>query len=103
MAKPVVVTIEHGSSKAAAKEKLRGSLDRIRSQLGPLVGPIDEEWAGDAVQFRLAALGQPVTGRIDIDDRVVRVEILLPGLLGYLGDKISGKVQREGMLLLDKK
>jgi len=103
MAKPVVVTIEHGSSKEAVKEKLRGSLERIRGQLGPLVGPVDEQWAGDALQFRLAALGQPVTGRIDIGDRVVRIEVLLPGLLGYLGDKIAGRVQREGSRLLDKK
>ena len=53
--------------------------------------------------LRLAALGQPVTGRIDVDERMVRVEVLLPGLLGYLGDKIASRVQREGALLLDKK
>ena len=103
MAKPVVVTIEHGSSKSAVKEKLRARLDQIPGQLGPLVGSIEQEWAGDVLHFRLAALGQPVTGRIDVDERMVRVEVLLPGLLGYLGDKIASRVQREGALLLDKK
>lgn len=103
MAKPVVVTIEHGSSKEAVKQKLGASMAEIRGRLGPFVGAIEQEWAGDALCFRLAALGQPVTGRIDVDERVVRVEVVLPGLLGYLGDKIAGRVEREGALLLDKK
>ena len=29
--------------------------------------------------------------------------MVLPGLLGYLGDRIAGRVQREGALLLDNK
>ena len=33
----------------------------------------------------------------------VRIEVLLPGLLGYLGDKIASRVQRDGALLLDGK
>jgi hypothetical protein len=101
MAKPVVVTIEHGTSKSAAQAKIRASLDDIRGRLGPLVGAVEQEWAGDALHFRLAALGQPVSGRIDVDDRVVRIEVALPGLLGYLGDRIAGRVQREGIRLLD--
>jgi len=103
MAKPVVVTIEHGSSKSAVQAKIRASIDQIRGRLGPFVGAIEQEWVGDALHFRLAALGQPVTGRIDVDDRVVRIEMVLPGLLGYLGDRIAGRVQREGALLLDNK
>lgn len=103
MAKPVVVTIEHGSTKGAVKAKLAASLDDIRGRLGPLVGAIEQEWVGDALHFRLAALGQPVTGRIDVDDRVLRIEVALPGLLGYLGDRIAGRVEREGALLLDIK
>ena len=103
MAKPVVVTIEHGSSKDAMKAKLEASLGEIRARLGPLVGSIEQQWAGDALTFRLAVLGHAVTGRIDVDDRMVRIEVLLPGLLGYLGDRIAGRVQREGTALLDSK
>ncbi len=103
MAKPVVVTIEHGSSKDAVKAKLGASLDEIRGRLGPLVGAVEQEWMGDALHFRLAALGQPATGRIDVDARVVRIEVVLPRLLGYLGERIAGQVQREGALLLDNK
>ena len=103
MAKPVVVTIEHGSTKDEVKAKLDTSLDEIRARLGPLVGSIEQQWAGDALAFRLAALGQAVTGRIDVDERVVRIEVLLPGLLGYLSDRIGGLVQREGTALLDSK
>jgi len=103
MAKPVVVTIEHGSSKETVKAKLDASLGEIRARLGALVGSIEQQWAGDALTFRLAAMGQAISGRIDVGDRLVRIEVQLPGLLGYLGDRIAGRVQREGMALLDSK
>lgn len=73
-----MVTIEHGSNKDAVKAKLDASLGDIRARLEPLVGSLEQQWAGDALTFRLAALGQVVTGRIDIDDRVVRIEVPLP-------------------------
>jgi hypothetical protein len=79
MAKPVVVTIEHGSSKDALKARLGASLDDIRARLGPLVGSIEQQWVGDALTFRLAALGQPIAGRIDVGDHVARIEVLLAG------------------------
>lgn len=44
--------------------------------------------------------GRPITGRIDVDDRTARLEVLLPGRLGYIGDRIAGRVQRGGALLL---
>src|SRR5260221_14423283 len=103
MAKPVVVTIEHGSSKDAVKAKLGASLDEIRGRLGPLVGTVEEEWMGGALHFRLAALGQPATGRIDVDARVVRIEVRLPGLLGDLGERIARPAQRGGALPRDNK
>ena len=51
MAKPVVVTIEHGSRKSAVKAKLGASMDDIRGRLGPFVGAIEQEWVGDALHF----------------------------------------------------
>jgi hypothetical protein len=39
--------------------------------------------------------------RIDVEDHVVRVEILMPLLLRVLSNKIIGRDRSEGMLLLD--
>lgn len=103
MAKPVVVTIEHRSTKQAVKARLEESLGQIRGQLAPFVNVVDEQWSGDQLQFRLAGLGQTITGNIAIDDRLVRIEVLLPALLGAFGRMIAQRIERQGTLLLEKK
>jgi putative polyhydroxyalkanoic acid system protein len=102
MSKPIVVIIEHQSTKVEVKDKLRNSTGQIRSQLAPFVSSIEERWNGDVLEFRMAAGGQAVTGSIDVDDTQVRVELILPGLLGVLAQIIASRIQQQGMLLLEK-
>ena len=104
MAEPVVVIVPHRLGKQGAKARLRDGLQQIRSKLA-LVGAaaLDETWAEDEMRFRVAALGQTVTGRIEVMETSARVEVHLPGMLGWLGGLLSDRLRREGTLLLDKK
>ena len=45
---------------------------------------------------------QSTVGRIDVEDRLVRVELGLPLLLSLLSTRIISRIRREGVLLLDK-
>jgi hypothetical protein len=103
MSKPIVVIINHQSTKVEVKGKLRNGMGQIRSQLAPFVSSIEERWKGDVLEFRMAAGGQAVTGSIDVDETHVRVEVILPGLLGVLGQIIASRIRQQGMLLLEKK
>ena len=51
----------------------------------------------------LTALGQQISGTIDVEDAAVRLEVLLPNLLAMVADKVKGRLKREGQLLLEKK
>ena len=103
MSKPIVVIIKHQSTKVEVKDKLRNSMGQIRSQLAPFVSSIEDRWKGDVLEFRMAAVGQAVTCSIDVDETHVRVEVILPGLLGALGQIIASRIRQQGMLLLEKK
>jgi hypothetical protein len=100
MAKPLVITIEHGTTKEAARARLERSLGRIRAEVAPYVGTIEEQWRADAVDFRVAALGQAVNGSIEVEEKVLRVVVLLPGLLGHLGGPIAPRIRERGLKLL---
>jgi hypothetical protein len=101
MANPLVITIEHGTTKAAARARLERSLGRIRAEAAPYVGSIEQQWRGeDAVDFRLGALGQTVTGSIEVEERVLRVVVQLPALLGFLGGLIAPRIRERGLKLL---
>jgi hypothetical protein len=103
MSKPIVVIIEHQSTKREVKQKLQNNLGQIRSQLAPLASSIEEQWKGDVLEFRLAAVGQAVTGSIGVEETHVRVEVTLPGLLGVLGQMIASRIREQGTLLIEKK
>jgi putative polyhydroxyalkanoate system protein len=102
MPKPVVATISHELGKEGAKRRIDRSLGELRAQLARFASSIEDRWEGDRLEFRLSALGQAVTGAIEVFEELVRVEVMLPGLLGFLGGMIAHRIERHGTALLDK-
>lgn len=104
MGSPVTVTIPHRLGRAEARNRLAASVDQLRDQLAAVSATnFHQAWAGDRLTFQAQALGQTITGAIDVNDADIRIEVELPGLLGMFGKKIAGRLQRQGPLLLDKK
>ena len=100
MEKPLVVTIEHHSTKAEVLAKLKARFGDIRAQVAPYASSLHAEWTGSGVTAQLLVLGQPIASRIDVDDALVRLEVRLPGLLAVLSGLIEGAVRREAPKLL---
>jgi hypothetical protein len=48
-------------------------------------------------------MGQEVSARIDVQERVVRVEMVLPPMLAFFGRQIEGLLRRQGAELLEDK
>jgi len=104
MAKPLMVTISHDLGKEEVKRRLRGGLTQIRGQLASHVASVEDEWTNDdTLAFRVRALAQTVTGRIEVLEEVVRVEVLLPGMLSWVGSVLGGRIRQQATLLLEKK
>jgi hypothetical protein len=55
------------------------------------------------MSFSAQALGQGISGRLDVLDNRVHMEVDLPLVLAMIADQIRGRLQREGQLLLEKK
>jgi hypothetical protein len=102
MAEPLVVTISHNLGRAEAKRRLEAGLGHIRREAAPFVSNLDLAWQGDRLDFRVTALHQAVTGGIEVEDALVRVEIHLPWLLRLAANHVVGRIRREGRVLLEK-
>jgi hypothetical protein len=63
----------------------------------------EERWEGERLHFAARAFGQRVSGRVDVEDRSVRIEIDLPWLLASIADRIRSRITRTGTRLLEKK
>ena len=103
MSRPITVTIPHELGKAEARRRLEAGFADMSRHLGGSVGALSQRWEGDQLSFALQAIGQQVTGFVDVADRSVRIELVLPGVLGLIASKIRGRLQKEGQILLEKK
>ena len=64
---------------------------------------LNQQWNGDRLEFEGGGLGQKVTGRIDVGDNDVVMQVDLPEMLAALADRFRGQLQHEGQKLLEKK
>jgi putative polyhydroxyalkanoate system protein len=103
MSRTVVVSVPHKLSRTEARHRLEQGFSRLTQQLGGRMMAMEESWDGDRLDFRAAALGQTITGHLDVLDDVVRIELELPAFLASLADSVSGRLKSEATLLLEKK
>lgn len=103
MAETVRVDIPHKLTRETARQRITEGFGRIRSEAVGGMVKFEDQWTGDRLDFRARMLGQSIVGRLDILDDHVHVELDLPGFLASIAGKLTGKIQREGQVLLEKK
>lgn len=103
MAKPVTVDIPHALGRVEARRRIDEGVSRLTGQLGAVAGGLEKAWEGDRLRFSMNAMGQAISGVIDVADDLVRLEVLLPGFLAVLAGKVKGAIRKEGQVLLEDK
>jgi hypothetical protein len=104
MAQPVRIDIPHALGRAEARKRIDEGFGRLEQQLGAgALAKVERRWEEDRLLFRAQAIGQSLTGRLDVLDNAVRIEIDLPPILAAIAGRITGRLQKETQLLLQKK
>lgn len=103
MTPPIAVSIPHQLGRAEARRRIESGFAKLVSQLPGGGGACSERWDGDRLTFSVSAMGQGVSGVIDVRDTVVAMEITLPGVLGLLASGLKGRLEKAGQLLLTRK
>lgn len=105
MPREITVTLSHDLGADEARRRLREGFGKLKSSLsGGMMFAFEESWTGDnQLRFHARGLGQTIAGVIDIFPQHVRIEATLPSLLASLAEIITGKLEKEGTLLLEKK
>lgn len=103
MSQPIVVDLPHKLGVAEAKRRMQGGIGKLKDHIPGGAADVRSEWDGDRMNLAVTALGQAVNTRIDVQEKVVRVELVLPGMLGMFAGKIEGLLRRQGAELLEDK
>ena len=102
MPQPLIVSIPHKLGRQEAKRRLDSGVSRIGPELAGLVSTLDHSWEDDTLNFRAVAMWQTISGRIEVLDDAVRIEIDLPWMMRLLGDTIIKRVRGRGVAMLEK-
>jgi len=103
MASPIVISIPHQLGRAEARRRIEGGFANIIHLLPGSTAPPIQHWKGDRLVFSVAALGQTVSGVIEVLDATVTMEIELPGVLHVIAGGLKDRLQKVGQLLLTRK
>ena len=103
MAETVSVTIPHRLTRDEARRRLEGGFQRVTEQMAGKAVTVDQRWSGDHLDFTARVMGQSIAGRLDVEDKVVQLELDLPGLLASMANLFKGRLKKETTLLLEKK
>lgn len=104
MSKPITITIPHKLSREDARQRIADGFQRIAGQFGASAAKaLKTSWTGDRMDFQVQAMGQAVTGHVNVEDALVAMEIMLPAMLGMMAAAVRDRVQHEGQLMLEKK
>ena len=101
MSAPLVVSIPHRLGREEAVRRLKAGLGRAAASI-PVMQVEEERWSGDSMAFRIRAMGQVATGKVDVGDDQVRVEVVLPWLLQRFAEMAQATIKKRGQLLLTK-
>lgn len=96
----ITVSIPHKLSRLGARRRIETGFAKILRQVPGSAGTCSERWDGDRLMFAVGAMGQTVSGVVDVLDDVVTMEIELPGMLGLIAGALKNRLQSAGQLLL---
>lgn len=104
MSQPIHISIPHQLGRDEARRRIAEGFEKIGGQFGPSAAKaLKTRWTGDRMDFDVKAMGQAITGSVDVQDAVVVMEVMLPAMLAAMAGMVKDRVHREGQLMLEKK
>jgi putative polyhydroxyalkanoate system protein len=88
------MSIPHQLSRAEARRRIEEGIAQAERQYGAMLGPVEQRWTGDTLDATAGPLGQRVSGKVIVEDQVVRVEVALPWMLGVMADMLRPQIEQ---------
>lgn len=103
MSRPVSVNVPHNLGRDEARRRIEQGFGQIQQQLTGGMATCLQRWEGDRLHFEASAMGQKMTGRLQVSDDSLFIEVDLPEILAMVAERITGKLKETTRQLLEKK
>lgn len=104
MQQPISVDLPHSLGRDEARRRIGDNIHKLKDHIPGGSAEVDSRWQGDELTLNVTAMGQSVEARIDVEEKIVRCRIELPGFLAMFARPIELALQKKGgdLLLEDR-
>ena len=99
---PLSVDLPHSLGRAEARRRIENGTGSLGRHLPP-GSDVASSWSGDKLNLTIGLMGQEVRAAVDVQDALVRVEIVLPPALGFFRPIIEAGIRNGGAQMLEDK
>jgi hypothetical protein len=96
----ITLSIPHQLGRAEAKRRIQAGIGQAKVQYGQFLQQPVEQWNGDTLDFSGRVMGQPIAGKVVVEDQAVRLELPLPWPLAMLVGGLTPLIEQQGRKLL---
>lgn len=100
MARNVTISIPHALEQPEAKRRIDAAIQHLTGKFAKHVSSLEADWVDNKLTGQLRALGQTVTGHVDVDADEVRIDLTLPLIMSLLSPKIESFALKTGQRIL---
>ena len=100
MAQPIDVDLPHKLGRDEARRRIANNIHKLQEHI-PGGAQVSSNWVGDQLDLSIVAMGQAVEAKIGVDERVVHVRVMLPGMLAMFARPIEAMLEKKGDVLLE--
>ncbi len=100
MPKAITVNVNHDLGRHAAMQRIEMGIAQFRNTFGSKLSVCEETWIDNHLDFKVGLMGQVCQGTLDVMDAEVRLEVMLPGMLGFFAEKVQQIAKKRGKQLL---
>ncbi|MBH5321727.1 polyhydroxyalkanoic acid system family protein [Aurantiacibacter sediminis] len=96
------VAIPHNLGREEVRRRLQANSHKIADNIPGGMAEVTTSWpTQDRLALSVSAIGQVLSGTIDIEDEQVLFEMTLPPALGFLKPIVEGAIADQGPRLLE--
>ena len=103
MSQPITVDLPHSLGAEEAKKRMQAGIGKLKDHIPGGGAQVESRWDGDRMYLKVQAMGQEVSGHIDVHPAKVRIELVIPAFLSLFAGKLEGLLRSRGKDMLEDK
>lgn len=96
----IKVDVKHTLDKAVATERVKGLLNKLKTDYGNMVQNLNEDWNENDANFSFKAMGMSVKGNLIVDDSSLKLDGKIPITAMPFKKTIEEKIREEAVKIL---